>query len=129
MNRRDVLKAALGGFAVRIFAQTRLTDKIAVLDGGGANVVAFDSGDGLVLVDSGAPKHFPASSKVAAVFNTHYHLDQTGNNDLFGAAGTKVIAHTRTRQWMSTDYWIPEEDRYQKARPKSSWPTEVFETT
>ena len=30
---------------------------------------------------------------------------------------------------MSTDYWVPAEDRYEKARPKAARPTEVFETT
>jgi glyoxylase-like metal-dependent hydrolase (beta-lactamase superfamily II) len=30
---------------------------------------------------------------------------------------------------MSTDYWVPTEDRYEKARPKAARPTEVFLTT
>jgi glyoxylase-like metal-dependent hydrolase (beta-lactamase superfamily II) len=121
------LKGALGLFASRtIFAQS---DKLAVMDAGGANVVALSTDDGLVLVDSGAPKTFTAPTKVRILFNTHYHTDQTGNNDLFAAAGAKIIAHDRTRQWMSTDYWVPSEDRYEKARPKSARPTEVFETT
>jgi cyclase len=30
---------------------------------------------------------------------------------------------------MSTDYWVPGEDRYQKARPKAARPTETFHTT
>jgi glyoxylase-like metal-dependent hydrolase (beta-lactamase superfamily II) len=120
------LKGALGLFASRtIFAQS---DKIAVMNAGGANVVALSADDGLVLVDSGAPKTFTAPTKVRILFNTHYHSDQTGNNEIFGAAGAKIIAHQRTRQWMSTDYWVPAEDRYQKARPKAAWPTEVFET-
>ena len=134
MNRRDLLKSAtagaLGLWASRpIFAQQRLSDKIEVLDAGGANVVAFDSGDGLVLVDSGAPKSVTDATKVQTVINTHYHLDQTGNNEIYAAAGAKIIAHDRTRQWMSTDYWVPEEDHYEKARPKAALPTEVFETT
>jgi cyclase len=29
---------------------------------------------------------------------------------------------------MSTDYWVPAEDRYEHARPKAARPTEVFET-
>ena len=113
----------------------RVTDKIAVVDAG-TNVVAFSMGDGLFLVDSGAPgngdkllaalKTFALNAKVNTVFNTHYHLDQTGNNELFSAAGAKIVAHDRTRQWMANDYWIPEENRYQKARPKASWPTETF---
>jgi len=134
MNRRELLKssvaAALGLCASRsVFAQSRLTDKIAVLDGGGANVVAFSTGDGLVLVDSGAPNSFAASSRVHTLFNTHYHTDQTGNNEILAEAGAKIIAHERTRQWMSTDYWVPAEDRYERARPKAARPTEVFETT
>jgi glyoxylase-like metal-dependent hydrolase (beta-lactamase superfamily II) len=30
---------------------------------------------------------------------------------------------------MSTDYWVPGEDRYEKARPKAAWPTDTFRTT
>jgi len=114
-------------------------DNIAILDGGGANVVAFSATDGLVLVDSGAPnnadkilaalKAFAPNAKVNTLFNTHYHLDQTGNNELFSKAGAKIIAHDRTRQWMSTDYWVPGEDRFEKARPKAARPAETFQTT
>ena len=114
-------------------------DNIAILDGGGANVVAFSATDGLVLVDSGAPnnadkmlaalKAFAPNAKVNILFNTHYHLDQTGNNELFSKAGAKIIAHDRTRQWMSTDYWVPGEDRFEKARPKAARPAETFQTT
>jgi len=121
------LKSAVAALGMRMFARP-LTDKVAVLDGGGANVVAFSTGDGLVLVDSGAPNTFAAPSKVHTLFNTHYHTDQTGNNEVLAEAGAKIIAHERTRQWMSNDYWVPAEDRYEKARPKAARPTEVFET-
>jgi glyoxylase-like metal-dependent hydrolase (beta-lactamase superfamily II) len=140
-NRRDVLKTAVAGalglwVAPRVVsAQQRLGDKIAVLDGGGANVLEFSAVDGTILVDSGAPKSGDKilaalnGSKVQTLFNTHYHLDQTGNNEMFAAAGAKIIAHERTRQWMSNDYWVPGEERYEKARPKAARPTEVFLTT
>jgi len=83
-----------------------------------------------VLVDSGAPKSgVLKDAKVRTLFNTHYHIDQTGNNEVFAAAGAKIIAHERTREWMSTDYWVPAENRYEKARPKAGWPTETFKTT
>src|SRR5688572_6753425 len=116
----------------------RVTDKLFVLDGGGTNVVAFSSGDGLVLVDSGVPgygdklvaalKGIPgaANSRVTTLINTHYHLDHTGNNETFSAAGAKIIAQDRTRQQMANDYWVPEENRYEKARPKAAWPTQLF---
>jgi len=146
MNRRDLLKsgiaAALGVLATRrADAQQGAYSSFSrtgVINAGGANVIAFPTGNGLVLVDSGPPKSggelmtdlnvFARGEKVGTVFNTHYHLDQTGNNEAFTSAGAKIIAHERTRQWMSTDYWVPAEDRYQKARPKAAWPTEVFET-
>ena len=145
MDRRELLKSAIAGLFLgatpRILSaeQQRLNDKLAVVDGGGANVLAFSSGDGLVLVDSGAPKssdkviaalnNLAPGSKVQTLFNTHYHTDQTGNNEVFAAAGAKIIAHLRTREWMSSDYWIPLEDRYEKARPKAARPTEIFLTT
>jgi glyoxylase-like metal-dependent hydrolase (beta-lactamase superfamily II) len=123
-------RQASAGAAVK-----KVTDRISVIDAG-TNVVVLSGGDGLLLVDTGAPgsgdklaaalKGIAANSKVTTVFNTHYHLDQTGNNELFSAAGAKIIAHERTRQWMANEYWIPEEVRYEKPRPKAAWPTQTF---
>jgi cyclase len=141
LDRRELLKRALAGTITFGFPSLLRgqADNFAILDGGGANVVAFSATDGLVLVDSGAPnnadkmlaalKAFAPNAKVNTLFNTHYHLDQTGNNELFSKAGAKIIAHDRTRQWMSTDYWVPGEDRFEKARPKAARPAETFQTT
>ncbi len=117
----------------------RLTDKLAVVDGGGSNILVFSDPNGIVLVDSGAPqsgeqmmaalKEVANGAKVQTLFNTHYHTDQTGNNELLAAGGATIIAHERTRQWMSADYWIPSEDRYEKARPKAARPAQTFQTT
>jgi glyoxylase-like metal-dependent hydrolase (beta-lactamase superfamily II) len=117
----------------------RLTGAISVLDGGGSNVVACSSADGTVLVDTGAPgsgdrvmaavRGLGGTGKVHTVFNTHYHHAQTGNNEAFAATGAKIVAHDRTRQWMSVDHWLPDQDLYQKARPQAAWPTEVFFNT
>jgi glyoxylase-like metal-dependent hydrolase (beta-lactamase superfamily II) len=141
LDRRKLLKSALAGTVSLAFPSLLRgqSDKWTVMDAGGTNVLAFSSVDGLVLVDSGAPnngdrivpalKTFAPNARVTTLFNTHYHLDQTGNNAQFAALGAKIIAHEHTRQWMSTDYWIPEEDRYQKARPKAAQPTETVRTT
>ena len=109
---------------------------ITIIDAGGSNVLCFNTGDGFILVDSGAPKFgdkilaaLGSNAKVRTLFNTHYHLDQTGNNEQFASLGAKIIAHEHTRQWMSTDYWVPAEERYEKARAKAAWPTETFRTT
>jgi cyclase len=137
VDRRELLKGAAG--AVALWASPRIlsaqTDRLRVVDGGGANVLAFSTGEGLVLVDSGAPKSGDKvlaelkGAKVQTLFNTHYHLDQTGSNETFAAAGAKIIAHKRTLEWMSSDYWVPAEERYEKARPKSARPAETFLTT
>ena len=146
LNRRDVLKGALGVFATWTSSRVlgaqqavagvhRLTDQMVVVDGGGCNVLAFFTGDGFVLVDGGAPKSFDtvmaslgANAKVHTLFNTHHHVDQTGNNELF-STGTKIIAHKRTLEWMSADHWIQADDRYERARPKAARPTETFLST
>jgi glyoxylase-like metal-dependent hydrolase (beta-lactamase superfamily II) len=148
VNRRDFLKSTASGISTVAFPRMataqqaaklggHLTQTIAVVDGGGANVLACATSEGMVLVDGGAPKsgdqvmaalkEFAPGAKVQTLFNTHYHLDQTGNNELFASAGAKIIAHERTREWMSTDYWVPAEDRYEKARPKAARPTQTFE--
>ena len=116
-----------------------LTGSISVLDSGGSNVVALSSADGIALVDSGVPgsadrvrgmlKELGGSSRVHTVFNTHYHLAQTGNNEAFAAAGATIVAHDRTRQWMSVDRWLPDQGRYEKARAKAAWPTDVVFNT
>ena len=137
MDRRELLKSALAGTVALGFPSLlrAQTDKLTIIDGGGANVVAFSSTDGVVLVDSGAPKSgdrimaaLGANAKVTTLFNTHHHTDQTGNNEMFAAAGAKIIAHKRTLEWMSSDHWVPAEDRYETARPKAARPTETFLT-
>ena len=151
MDRRQIVKGGMAG-VLTLWASPllqagqrtndrvrKLTDTISVLDGGGSNVVALSSAEGIVLVDTGAPnngdrvmtalKGIGRNPKVHTVFNTHYHLAQTGNNEAFAAAGAKIVAHDRTRQWMSVDHWLPDQDRYQKARPKAAWPTDVFFNT
>jgi glyoxylase-like metal-dependent hydrolase (beta-lactamase superfamily II) len=112
---------------------TPLTDALSVIDAG-TNVLAFSSGDGMILVDSGTPQAAAAlkaalKTPVRVVFNTHYHLENSGSNETFGQSGARIIAHERTRQWMSADYWVPGEDRFEKARPKAARPTETFKTT
>ena len=137
-DRRELLKSALAGTLAMGFPSLlrAQADKLTVIDGGGTNVVVFPSADGVILVDSGAPKSgdtlraaLGSNAKVQILFNTHCHLDQTANNEMFAAAGAKIIAHEHTRQWMSTDYWVPDEDRFEKARPKAARPTETFRTT
>jgi len=113
-----------------------LTDTLSLIktEPTATNVLALSTRDGTILVDTGEPQsslelRAAVGSSVRTVFNTHYHLENTGSNEAFAQAGAKLIAHERTRQWMSTDYWVPGEDRFEKARPKAARPAEVFKTT
>jgi glyoxylase-like metal-dependent hydrolase (beta-lactamase superfamily II) len=130
-----VLAAQQGAVASR-----RLSDSLTVLDLGDSNVLCSTADPrGLVLVDTGARKAasqltaalqaIRTAAKVQTVFNTHYHAEQTGNNELVAAAGATIIAHEHTRQWMSTPYWVPADTRYAQARPRAAWPTDTFRTT
>lgn len=152
-NRRSFLKTALGGASaaalpslglaacggggpVADLATTSLTDALTVLTGPGGNMLAFSGGDGLVLVDTGSPetasglrgalRALPQGGNVRAAFNTHYHVDQTGGNEALAGEGVQIIAHARTKVWMSQPIWAPGEMRYLDARPAGALPTETF---
>jgi len=110
----------------------KLSDRVTLITGAPGNVVALSSGDGVVLVDSGSTAFARAvrgslsGARVRTLFNTHYHADQTGGNELFGAAGAEIHAHLITRQWLATDFYVPEEDRWVKALPAKALPTVTF---
>jgi cyclase len=110
----------------------KLADRVTLITGAPGNVVALSSSDGIVLVDSGSSQLARAvhaslgRARVRTLFNTHYHADQTGGNELFGRAGAEIRAHLVTRQWLATDYYVPAQNRWVKALPKAAWPTKTF---
>lgn len=110
----------------------KLTERVTVVGGAPGNVVVLSASDGIVLVDSGSAgsaKALRASlggASVRTLINTHYHAEQTGGNAVFGAAGASIHAHSITRQWLATDYYVPAEDRWVKALPTVALPTKTF---
>jgi glyoxylase-like metal-dependent hydrolase (beta-lactamase superfamily II) len=141
MNRRQLLKGAISGMtSLLVFprlgiSQQRVSDAVSIISDVGTNVVMLPTSNGLILVDSGAPQFTTAllkelgARRVQTVFNTHYHLEDTGGNEALAQSGAKIIAHESTREWMATPYWIPAEDRYERPRPKAAQPTETFYTS
>ena len=123
-----------GSTSARAAAPTsaKLAERVTLISGVPGNVIALASDDGVLLVDSGAKDSARAvkasltGAKVRTLFNTHYHADQTGGNEVFGAAGAEIHAHVITRQWLATDYYVPAQDRWVKAQPKAAWPTKTF---
>jgi cyclase len=117
---------------------TRLNDRLTLVTSGGTNVVALSTADGLVLVDSGAPEfrdrlreslqQLSPQGRIARVFNTHWHPENTGANDILGETGAIIVAHENTKRWMATPTWMPAEDRYRPPRPRTAHPSETFRT-
>jgi len=113
-----------------------LTDRLSLVTSGGTNVLAFASSDGLVLVDSGAPDRSDAlmaslraltpDVRARTLFNTHWHAENTGANQIFRQNGAAVVAHENTRLWMATPTWLPDEDRYRPPRTKEAQPDKTF---
>jgi cyclase len=128
------LAAARGSTGARTSALSteKLSERVTLITGAPGNVVALTSSDGVLLVDSGSAEFARAvraslsGARVRTLFNTHYHADQTGGNELFGKEGAEIHAHEITRQWLATDYYVPKEDRWVKALPKVAWPTKTF---
>jgi len=112
-----------------------LTDRLSLVTSGGTNVLAFASSD-LVLVDSGAPDRSDAlmaslraltpDVRARTLFNTHWHAENTGANQIFRQNGAAIVAHENTRLWMATPTWLPDEDRYRPPRTKEAQPDKTF---
>lgn len=147
INRRNVLKTGLKAVAAMVTLpllgglagcfQQRLViealgDRLQLIKGAPGNLLALTTPDGILLVDSGAVELANAvqtalaGKRVHTLFNTHHHADQTGGNTLFGEAGAIIHAHVITRQWLSSDYYVPAEDRWVSALAVAARPTETF---
>ena len=158
-TRRQILKTAIGGAAGIVLgasvqrlsaavAQTasegagtlQLSDDLFVIRiPGEANVIAQTGADGVLLVDGGsaaaadalmkAVAALPGGGPVHTIFNTHWHPEQTGSNELLGKAGKTIIAHENTRLWLATDVtWSWNGQRF-KRLPKIAQPNKTFYTT
>jgi len=144
--RRTLLKAAATVAGVIAFPAltraaaagiTQLAGPLGLITDTGPNVLVLTTGDGLVLVDSGAQsggellmQHVQALAPRGnyTLFNTHWHDEQTGGNEALGMVGATIISHEKTRLRLSTDYWLPEEERYKPALAQAARPTEGFYT-
>jgi glyoxylase-like metal-dependent hydrolase (beta-lactamase superfamily II) len=150
-----MLKGALGGvvgltlppFARSAFSQgspqarpsvVPVSDGFVMLTGAGGNVLVRTASTGQVLVDSGAAaftdavladlRALPGGGHATTVFNTHWHREQVGGNLAFGRSEATIVAHEKTRAHLATDYYLHDEDRYEKALPAAAQPTVTFFT-
>ena len=89
---------------------TDLGDGLHLIANGGGNVLVSQGADGILVIDSGvafrARDYLAAIDKLAPgakrkiLFNTHWHMDHTGGNADFAAAGYVIAGSENCRQRM-----------------------------
>jgi glyoxylase-like metal-dependent hydrolase (beta-lactamase superfamily II) len=142
-GRREFLQALAGAAVLALPptaraqagpSATKLGERITLITGAGNNVIALAGDDGSLLVDAGDAAHAPdvlkLAGRVSTVFNTHYHLESTGGNDLMAGAGAKILAHLNTKLWMTQEIirdW--EGGKVYPPRAKAALPTEASRAT
>jgi len=129
--------AAKAGATGASIEATRLADELIVFAGAGGNVVTFGNArDGLLMVDTGDAGHIDAlldavqaatgSRRVVTAFNTHWHWDHTGGNEVLAKSGTTIQSHAFTRQWLMTSIFVPWQDHLYPRRPAAAVPQVGF---
>jgi cyclase len=106
---------------------------------GEANVVAQTTAGGVLLVDGCSAlsadalmktvASLPGGGPVHTLFNTHWHPEQVGSNELVGKAGRTIIAQENTRLWLTTDVTWPWNGKQFKRLSKAAQPNKTFYTT
>jgi len=117
-------------------ATSELGKGLVQITGAGGNVVAISTPDGILMIDSGSSASSGAllellpekvgSAAVRVLFNTHWHLDHTGGNDVLAGSDVTIVAHENTRLWMSTQFYVDWEERRYKPRAKAAQPNKTF---
>ncbi len=134
-----VALALLPALAARAQAGAQITTTdlggLKLLQGAGSNVLALHGDDGALMVDGGLAANADAllravyaatgNDRVRLLINTHWHPAQTGANEAVGTAGGTILAHEKTRQYLSHRVYtmtaerhlVPVEPLPEKARP------------
>jgi cyclase len=132
-----VLACGSAGMALRVMARGQgagatvqsdeLAGNIVDITGAGANILLVTGSAGSVMVDDGLAERSAEVMKIVSdrcggkpvrlAFNTHWHAENTGSNEVIAKAGAKIIAHENTKLTMGMDM---------KARPKEALPSETF---
>ncbi|HVY81249.1 MAG TPA: MBL fold metallo-hydrolase, partial [Steroidobacteraceae bacterium] len=151
-DRRAFLHTALGSVAAASVAQwiplpaharqkaapltaTKLNDRVTVVSGAGANVVAISGPEGALLVDGGLEARSgellklalkeTGAKRVHTLVNTHWHPEQTGSNARLGKAGAKIFAHENTKLWLGYANPVPLTNETYGPLPPKALPNET----
>jgi glyoxylase-like metal-dependent hydrolase (beta-lactamase superfamily II) len=125
----------LGAQPARL-ATTAVADGMIAVVGPNATVLAADTSDGIVMVDGGDAAWSSSlretiadgfgGKPVRALFNTHWHPEQTGSNEALGARGAEIVAHENTKLWLGTEVRVRWSGKSFPALPPAARPTTTF---
>jgi glyoxylase-like metal-dependent hydrolase (beta-lactamase superfamily II) len=119
-------------------AAGKLTERIAVLSGAGGNIAVVVGADGVLMIDGGlanrAMEVVAAAAQISprmvqVLFNTHYHFDHVGSNELLGMRGVRIVAHENVKKRLMTTFENPAMGRRMDALAPAGLPTETFART
>ena len=117
---------------------TRLADNVYLLQGFGGNMVLQTGSQGNLLIDSSfstsvgkvlAAIHAVSQDAPHTLINTHWHYDHTDGNEGMHAAGFTILAHSKTKERLSTTQFIPFFHMTVPPDPAGSLPTITFDDT
>ena len=87
-----------------------MNDHLVVFTGAGANCVAIQGPEGVLLIDGGLEERSgellkavlkeTRAARVQTLVNTHWHPEQTGSNERLAKSGAKIVAHENTKLWL-----------------------------
>src|SRR5437868_3776135 len=118
ISRRTFLHAlAFAGFALQQpptpIQTTKITNNLTMLGGDGGNVGVLMADDSVLMVDSGLAMRAGdivrvvqelSPRRIAILFNTHFHFDHVGANEVLGRTGTKIMAHENVKKVLSSRF-------------------------
>jgi glyoxylase-like metal-dependent hydrolase (beta-lactamase superfamily II) len=124
----------------RTIVATKLSDTLTLLTGKGGftggNVVVSNGEDGMLIIDDKLDAMTARLQKALAdiggpdslrfVLNTHWHFDHTGGNAELGKTAT-IVAHSRTRERMSSAQSLKAFNLQLPPAPKSALPEITFD--
>lgn len=139
LARTVLSNKAFGQSSPGTIAATKLADNFVQITGAGANVLALNGPDGVLMVDGGVAERSAdllrfvsgqsGNRPVQVLFNTDWHPEHTGSNEALGKAGAKIIAHENTKLWLGAEFDVAWQKKTYEPLPKAALPNETFYTS